>query len=50
MLEEDPLCPECGYALTGITGHKEDMTDEFTIEFFCDGTGEDIFPFQILTG
>ena len=50
MLEEDPLCPECGYELTGFRVLKDDKTAEITIEFFCDGAGEDIFSFQILTG
>ena len=50
MLEEDPLCPECGYELTGIRVLKDDTTAEITIEFFCDQAGEDMFTFQILTG
>ena len=49
MLEEKPLCPECGYELTRKT-LKNDITAEITIEFFCDQAGEDIFRFQILTG
>ena len=50
MFEEDPLCPECGYELTGIKIFKDDVTAEITIEFFCDQAGEDMFTFQILTG
>lgn len=50
MLEEDPLCPECGYELTGIRVLKDDETGEITIEFFCDEAGDDVFRFQILTG
>ena len=50
MLEEGPLCPECGYQLTGIRVLKDDITAEITIEFYCDGASEDIFSFQILTG
>ena len=49
MLEEGPLCPECGYELTKKV-LQDDITDEITIEFFCDQTGEDLFRFQILTG
>ena len=49
MLEENPLCPECGYELTKKF-LKDDTTAEITIEFFCDQAGEDIFCFQILTG
>lgn len=50
MVEEDPLCPECGYELTGIKVLKDDLSNEIKIEFFCDQAGEDIFRFQILTG
>jgi hypothetical protein len=50
MVEEDPLCPECGYELTGIKVFKDDETGEIAIEFFCDGPGDDKFRFQILTG
>jgi hypothetical protein len=50
MVEEDPLCPECGYELTGIRVLKDDETGEITIEFFCDEAGDDIFRFQIITG
>jgi len=51
LLEREcPLCPECGYELTGIRVLKEDETGEITIEFFCDGPGDDIFSFQIITG
>lgn len=50
MLEEEPLCPECGYPLTGIRVYKDDETGEMTIEFFCDEAGDDIFRFQIITG
>lgn len=50
MVEEDPLCPECGYELTGIKVLKDDETGKITIEFFCDEAGDDIFRFQILTG
>lgn len=50
MVEEDPICPECGYELTGIKVFKDDETSEITIEFFCDGPGDDIFRFQIITG
>ena len=50
MLEEDPLCPECGHELTGIRVLKDEVTAEITLEFYCDGAGEDIFRFQILTG
>jgi len=49
MLEENPLCPECGYELTKKC-LKDDTTAEITIEFFCDQAGEDVFRFQILTG
>ena len=50
MFEEEPLCPECGDPLAGIKNYKDDETGNITIEFFCDGTGDDIFCFQILTG
>ena len=50
VLEEEPLCPECGYPLTGIKVYKDDETGEITIEFFCDEAGEDVFRFQIITG
>ena len=33
MVEEDPLCPECGYELTGIKVFKDDVTAEITIIF-----------------
>jgi hypothetical protein len=49
MIEEEPLCPECGYPLTGIRLLK-DKKRKITIEFFCDEAGEDIFRFQIETG
>ena len=49
MIEEEPLCPECGYPLTGIKVLK-DNTGKITIEFFCDEAGEDKFRFQISTG
>jgi hypothetical protein len=48
MLEEDPLYPECGDQFIGIRVLKDDITAEITIEFYCDGAGEDIFSFQIL--
>ena len=50
MVEEDPLCPECGNELTGIRVLKDDETAKITLEFYCDGAGEDMFTFQILTG
>lgn len=50
MIEEDPLCPDCGYELTGIEIFKDDDNGEITIEFFCDGASEDRFGFQIMTG
>jgi hypothetical protein len=51
MLEEEyPLCPECGYYLTGTRFYKKDTTGEIIIEFFCDEAGDDWFRFQILTG
>lgn len=49
LIEEEPLCPECGNSLTGIRVLK-DKNGKITIEFFCDEGGEDIFSFQILTG
>lgn len=49
LVEEEPLCPECGNSLTGIRVLK-DKNGKITIEFFCDECGEDIFRFQILTG
>jgi hypothetical protein len=49
MREEEPLCPECGYPLTGIKVFK-DKSRKITIEFYCDEGGEDKFRFQILTG
>lgn len=49
MIQEEPLCPECGYPLTGITVLK-DRSGKITIEFYCDEAGEDKFTFQILTG
>ena len=48
MIEEEPLCPECGTPLTGIRVLK-DKRGKITIEFFCDEGGEDIFSFQIVT-
>jgi hypothetical protein len=49
VIEEEPLCPECGYPLTGIKVLK-DKRGKITIEFFCDEAGEDRFSFQIATG
>jgi hypothetical protein len=49
MIEEEPLCPECGNPLTGIRVMK-DKRGKITMEFFCDEGGEDIFNFQIVTG
>jgi len=49
MIEEEPLCPECGYPLTGIKVLKDDE-EEIMIEFFCEGDYSDRFRFQILTG
>ncbi len=49
MIEEEPLCPECGNPLTGIRVLK-DNGGKITIEFFCDEGGEDVFSFQIVTG
>ena len=49
MEEERPFCPECGDPLS-MTVVKDDETGEYTIEFFCEGAGEDRFHFQILTG
>lgn len=40
MLEEEPLCPECGYELTRIRVLKDGETGEITIEFLCDGPSE----------
>jgi hypothetical protein len=49
VIEEEPLCPECGNPLTGIRVLK-DKGGKITIEFFCDEGGEDVFSFQIVTG
>ena len=49
MIEEEPLCPECGNPLTGIRVMK-DKRGKITMEFFCDEGGEDVFSFQIVTG
>jgi len=49
MIEEDPLCPECGWQLTGIKIFKDDE-QKIIIEFFCDEAASDRFRFQILTG
>jgi hypothetical protein len=49
VIEEEPLCPECGYPLTGIRVLK-DKSHKITIEFYCDMAGEDRFRFKILTG
>jgi hypothetical protein len=35
LIEEEPLCPECGNSLTGIRVLK-DKNGKITIEFFCD--------------
>ena len=49
MLEEDIVCPECGYSLSKKI-LKDEITNEIYIEFFCDQAGDDLFRFQILTG
>ena len=47
--QKPPICPECGNPLS-IAVDKDDDTGEIMIEFWCEGTGEDIFDFVILTG
>jgi len=49
MIEEDIVCPECEYSLSKKI-LKDEITNEISIEFFCDQAGDDLFRFQILTG
>ena len=47
--QKPPKCPECGNPLS-IAVDKDDDTGEIMIEFWCEGEGEDVFDFVILTG
>ena len=49
MVQERPLCPECGDPLS-ITAKTDSETGEIAIDFFCEGPRNDQFRFQILTG
>lgn len=45
----EALCPECGDPLS-VSVDKNRKTGRIEITFWCEGAGEDIFEFQILTG
>lgn len=47
--EEKPVCPECGDWLS-VERFIDEDTGEIVIELFCDGPGDDLFDFVILTG
>jgi len=49
MIEERPSCPECGDPLS-VFFLKDRKTGKITIEFFCEGDGDDKFTFHIITG
>jgi hypothetical protein len=41
-------CPECGDSLS--VDFQKDKQGKITIEFYCEGAGDDKFSFQISTG
>jgi hypothetical protein len=41
-------CPECGDPLS--VDFQKDKEGKVSIEFFCEGAGDDAFSFQISTG
>jgi len=47
--ERAALCPECGEPLS-ISVELDEETNEIKIVFFCEGAGDDVFAFEILTG
>lgn len=49
MIDERPLCPECGDPLS-VFFLKDPKTGRITIEFFCEGDRSDTFRFHIITG
>lgn len=49
MVERDAGCPECGDPLS-VSVETDEDTEEIKIRFFCEGAGDDVFEFQILTG
>lgn len=40
MIDEWPVCPECGDPLSHSV-EKDDENGEIKIRFFCEGAGED---------
>ena len=48
MIEDRPVCPECGAPLS-ITSRFSEETGEFLIDLWCEGTDEDEFWVQINT-
>jgi predicted RNA-binding Zn-ribbon protein involved in translation (DUF1610 family) len=43
------LCPECGEALM-VSVDEDRKTRKLKITFWCEGAGDDVFEFRILTG
>ena len=41
-------CPECGEVLSSVL--EEDGYQRISIQFFCEGAGDDVFSFRIKTG
>ncbi|MCP8307690.1 MAG: hypothetical protein H3Z54_03240 [archaeon] len=48
-MEREAHCPECGDILS-VSVEKDRKTREIKIRFFCEGAGDDVFEFEILTG
>ena len=48
-MERAAICPECGEPLS-VSIERDEKTGEIKIVFFCEGSGDDRFSFEILTG